>query len=97
MFVRYASAFVVFPGGFGTLDELFEAATLRQTRKIRHFPILLVGSAYWQGLVDWLSGPVLEGGKIDPHDVERLHVTDDLDEVVAICEAADHRTPRVTP
>ena len=82
MFVRYASAFVVFPGGFGTLDELFEAATLRQTGKIRHFPILLVGSDYWQGLVDWLSGPVLEGGKIDPHDVERLHVTDDLDEVV---------------
>ncbi len=97
MFVRYASAFVVFPGGFGTLDELFEAATLRQTRKIRHFPILLVGSSYWQGLVDWLSGPVLEGGKIDPHDVERLHVTDDLDEVVTVCEAADHRTPRVTP
>jgi uncharacterized protein (TIGR00730 family) len=94
MFVRYASAFVVFPGGFGTLDELFEAATLRQTGKIRHFPILLVGSTYWQGLVDWLSGPVLEGGKIDAHDVERLHVTDDLDEVLAICEAADHRTPR---
>jgi uncharacterized protein (TIGR00730 family) len=95
MFVRYASAFVVFPGGFGTLDELFEAATLRQTRKIRHFPILLVGSSYWQGLVDWLNGPVLEGGKVNPHDVERLHVTDDLDEVVAICDAADHRTPRV--
>jgi uncharacterized protein (TIGR00730 family) len=94
MFVRYASAFVVFPGGFGTLDELFEAATLRQTRKIRHFPILLVGSSYWRGLVDWLSGPVLEGGKISPHDVERLQVTDDLDEVLAICEDADHRTPR---
>jgi uncharacterized protein (TIGR00730 family) len=94
MFVRYASAFVVFPGGFGTLDELFEAATLRQTGKIHHFPILLVGSSYWQGLVDWLSGPVLEGGKISPHDVERLHVTDDLDEIVAICDAADHRTPR---
>ena len=95
MFVRYASAFVVFPGGFGTLDELFEAATLRQTGKIRHFPILLVGSDYWKGLVDWLSGPVLQGGKIAPHDVERLHVTDDLEEVVAICEDADHRTPRV--
>jgi uncharacterized protein (TIGR00730 family) len=95
MFVRYASAFVVFPGGFGTLDEMFEAATLRQTGKIRHFPILLVGSAYWQGLADWLSGPVLEGGKIDPHDVERLQVIDDLDEVVEICEAADHRTPRM--
>ena len=94
MFVRYASAFVVFPGGFGTLDELFEAATLRQTGKIRHFPILLVGSSYWKGLVDWLRGPVLQGGKIGAHDVERLHVTDDLDEVLAICDAADHRTPR---
>ena len=94
MFVRYASSFVVFPGGFGTLDELFEAATLRQTRKIRHFPIVLVGTDYWSGLMDWLAGPVLEGGKIDPHDVERLQLTDDLDEVLAICEAADHRTPR---
>ncbi len=56
MFVRYASAFVVFPGGFGTLDELFEAATLRQTAKIRHFPIVLFGSSYWNGLVDWLLG-----------------------------------------
>ena len=94
MFVRYASAFVVFPGGFGTLDELFEAATLRQTRKIRHFPILLIERDYWQGLVDWLSGPVLQGGKIAPHDVERLHVTDDFAEVLAIVEAADHRRPR---
>ena len=57
MFVRYASAFVVFPGGFGTLDELFEAATLRQTGKIRHFPIVLFGSSYWNGLVDWLRTP----------------------------------------
>ncbi len=94
MFVRYASSFVVFPGGFGTLDELFEAATLRQTRKIRHFPIVLVGTDYWQGLLDWLSGPVLEGGKIDAHDVERLQLTDDLDEVLTIVEAAEHRTPR---
>ena len=94
MFVRYASAFVVLPGGFGTLDELFEAATLRQTRKIRHFPIVLLESAYWQGLVDWLRGPVLEGGKIEPHDVERLCVTDDLDEMLALIEAADHRRPR---
>jgi len=95
MFVRYASAFVVFPGGFGTLDELFEAATLRQTGKIRHFPIVLVGEAYWRGLVDWLQGPVLAGGKIAAEDVERLVLTDDLDEVLEIVEAADHRTPRV--
>ena len=94
MFVRYASAFVALPGGFGTLDELFEAATLRQTRKIRHFPIVLVGSAYWQGLLDWLRGPMLEGGKIALHAVERLQLTDDLDEVLAIVEAAEHRTPR---
>jgi uncharacterized protein (TIGR00730 family) len=94
MFVRYASAFVVFPGGFGTLDELFEAATLRQTGKIRDFPIVLVGVAYWQGLVDWLRGPVLAGGKIAAEDVERLVVTDDLDEMLEIVEAADHRTPR---
>jgi uncharacterized protein (TIGR00730 family) len=94
MFVRYASAFVVFPGGFGTLDELFEAATLRQTGKIRHFPIVLVGRDYWQGLVDWLAGPVLAGGKIAAQDVERLQVTDDLDEVFAVVEAAEHRRPR---
>ena len=97
MFVRYASAFVVFPGGFGTLDELFEAATLRQTGKIRHFPIVLVGRDYWQGLVDWLAGPVLAGGKIAAQDVERLQVTDDLDEVFAIVEAAEHRRPRAPP
>src|SRR4051812_8013911 len=94
MFVRYASAFVVFPGGFGTLDELFEAATLRQTGKIRHFPIVLVERAYWQGLVDWLGGPVLAGGKIAAEDVERLQRADDLDEVLAIVEAAEHRRPR---
>jgi uncharacterized protein (TIGR00730 family) len=94
MFVRYASAFVVLPGGFGTLDELFEAATLRQTRKIRHFPIVLLESAYWQGLVDWLRGPVLAGGKIVEHDVERLCVTDDLSEMLELVEAADHRRPR---
>jgi len=94
MFVRYASAFVVFPGGFGTLDELFEAATLRQTGKIRHFPIVLVGTAYWQGLVDWLRGPMLAGGKIAPADVDRLCLSDDLEEVLAIVENAEHRTPR---
>jgi uncharacterized protein (TIGR00730 family) len=94
MFVRYASAFVALPGGFGTLDELFEAATLRQTRKIKGFPIILLDEGYWQGLVDWLRGPVLAGGKIVPHDVERLCVTDDLGEMLTICEAADHRRPR---
>jgi len=94
MFVRYASAFVVYPGGFGTLDELFEALTLRQTEKIRHFPVVLVGSEFWGGLVDWLSGPMLEGGKIAPVDVERIQVVDDPDVVLEIVRAADHRRPR---
>jgi uncharacterized protein (TIGR00730 family) len=94
MFVRYASAFVAFPGGFGTLDELFEVATLRQTQKIRHFPILLVGSDYWRGLLDWLRDPVLREGKIAAEDVERLQVVDDPSEVLAILEDVEHRRPR---
>ena len=95
MFVRYASAFVVFPGGFGTLDELFEAATLRQTEKIRHFPIVLFGASYWGGLVDWLRDPVLAEGKISPVDVERLEVTDDFDRVLEVVRAVEHRRPRI--
>jgi len=94
MFVRYASAFVVFPGGFGTLDELFEAATLRQTAKIRHFPIVLFGSPYWAGLVDWLRDQVAHRGNISEADVESLIVTDSVDEVLRIVEAAEHRRPR---
>jgi uncharacterized protein (TIGR00730 family) len=94
MFVRYASAFVAFPGGFGTLDELFEVATLRQTQKIRHFPIVLVGSDYWRGLVDWLRDPVLGEGKIVAEDVERLQVVDEPSEVLAILEDVEHRRPR---
>ena len=94
MFVRYASAFVVFPGGFGTLDELFEAATLRQTSKIRHFPIVLFGSDYWQGLVDWLLNNVAAAGNIAPEDAECLIVTDSVSEVLRVVEAAEHRRPR---
>lgn len=94
MFVRYASAFVVFPGGFGTLDELFEALTLRQTEKIRHFPIVLVGSAYWGGLVAWLHDRVLAEGKIGPEDLARLHVVDHTADILAAVEAAEHRRPR---
>ena len=94
MFVRYASAFVVFPGGFGTFDELFEAATLRQTEKIRHFPIVLFGSEYWRGLVDWLRAPVLAEGKVGPEDVEMIEVTDDPARVHELVRAVDHRRPR---
>ncbi len=94
MFVRYASAFVVFPGGFGTLDELFEAATLRQTGKIRHFPIVLFGSAYWEGLVGWLRNSVARAGNIVPADVDTLLVTDSVSEVLRIVQAAEHRRPR---
>jgi len=94
MFVRYASGFVVFPGGFGTLDEMFEAATLRQTEKIRYFPIVLVGRDFWGGLVDWLRDSVLRAGNIGPADVSTLAVCDDASEVVEILEDVEHRRPR---
>jgi uncharacterized protein (TIGR00730 family) len=97
MFVRYASGFVVFPGGFGTLDELFEAATLRQTQKIKYFPIVLAGSDYWQGLVDWLRGSMLAGGKIAEIDVDALSVTDDVELICQTLEAVEHRRPRRHP
>jgi uncharacterized protein (TIGR00730 family) len=87
-FVRYASAFVVLPGGFGTLDELFEALTLIQTRKVRYFPVVLMRSDYWGGLVDWFRGPVFEEGKIDAEDLAMLRLSDDPDEVVEIVAAA---------
>lgn len=96
MFVRYASAFVVFPGGFGTLDELFEAATLRQTEKIRWFPIVLFGSAYWGGLVDWLQTPVLAEGKVSAEDVDMLEVTDNADRVIELCRTVPARRPRAS-
>ena len=94
MFVRYASAFVVFPGGFGTLDELFEAATLRQTEKIRWFPVILFGCDYWRGLVDWLRNPVQADGMISAEDVDFLEVTDDPERVLELVRAVEHRRPR---
>jgi uncharacterized protein (TIGR00730 family) len=94
MFVRYASGFVVWPGGFGTLDELFEAATLRQTEKIRYFPIVLVGSDYWRGMLDWLRDPVLAEGNIGAADLAALAVGDRTSEVLALLEGVDHRRPR---
>ncbi len=88
-FVKYSHGFVVFPGGFGTLDELFEALTLVQTQKVTRFPIVLVGSAYWSGLVDWIRATLSAEAKIGPSDHELLYVTDDPAEVVAIVQRVD--------
>ena len=75
MFVKYAEGFVLFPGGFGTLDELFEALTLIQTKKLSQFPVILFGSSYWQGLVDWLRNTMAPGCHISPEDLELFVVT----------------------
>ena len=88
MFVKYAQAFVILPGGFGTLDELFEALTLVQTHKVTRFPVILFGREYWKGLVDWLTSTVLPAGKISSADPELLTLTDDVDEAVATIVAA---------
>ena len=93
MFVKYSTAFVVFPGGYGTLDELFEALTLIQTGKVKHFPVVLFGRAYWGGLVDWLQERVAGEGKITTTDLDLFHVTDDPAEVVRlITEAREERS-----
>jgi uncharacterized protein (TIGR00730 family) len=84
MFVKYAEAFVIFPGGFGTLDELFESLTLIQTGKIHNFPIVLFGSAYWQGLLEWVKDTMLAEGKISPEDLELLAVTDSTEEACRV-------------
>jgi uncharacterized protein (TIGR00730 family) len=83
MFVKAAEGFVVFPGGFGTVDELFEALTLIQTGKVFHFPVVLVGTDYWEELLGWVRGELLADGMISPEDLDLLYVTDDLDEVVS--------------
>lgn len=82
MFIRYAQAFVVLPGGYGTLDELFEALTLIQTGKIKHFPIYLVGKDYWKGLIDWIKSTLLPKGNIKQTDFDLIQITDDPDEIV---------------
>ncbi|SDE41059.1 TIGR00730 family Rossman fold protein [Rhodococcus tukisamuensis] len=90
MFVKYSQAFICLPGGFGTLDELFEALTLVQTRKVTRFPIVLLGTEYWSGLVEWIRNTMLGGGKISEGDVELLHVTDSIDEAVRIVVESQH-------
>jgi uncharacterized protein (TIGR00730 family) len=84
MFVKYAQGFVIFPGGFGTLDELFESITLVQTNKIEHFPVVLIGSTYWSGLLGWLRDRVAAEGKLDGVDLELLRVTDDIGEAISL-------------
>jgi len=86
MFVKYSQAFVVMPGGFGTLDELFEAVTLVQTKKIDRFPIILFGTEFWQGLKDWVEGTLKKTGKISPEDTDLLYLADSTDEVISIIE-----------
>lgn len=84
MFVKYAVAYVIFPGGYGTMDELFEALTLIQTKKIRSFPVVLVGTEYWKGLIDWLKNTVLAAGAISPEDLDLMHIVDEPEDVVDI-------------
>ena len=94
MFVKYAEAFVVFPGGLGTLDELFESLTLVQTGKIRHFPVVLVGSEYWTGLVSWLRSTALAEGRVSPADLDIFHVCDDAAGAMAhVVEVLGRRVP----
>lgn len=87
MFVKYSQGFVVMPGGFGTLDELFEAITLIQTNKIEKFPIILVGSAFWTGLMDWVKNTMLDIKNISPHDLDLITIVDTEEEVVEIIDA----------
>jgi uncharacterized protein (TIGR00730 family) len=94
MFVKYAQGFVVLPGGFGTFDELFEALVLVQTQKVTSFPVILMGSWYWRGLLDWLRDSVLTAGNIAAPDLDLMQLTDDVDDVVRLIQKAaeEHRT-----
>ncbi|SEK43821.1 hypothetical protein SAMN05660976_00548 [Nonomuraea pusilla] len=89
MFVKYSHGFIALPGGFGTLDELFEALTLVQTHKVTSFPVVLMGSEFWGGLMDWIKTSLLGSGKIASHDLHLISVTDDVDEAVRIIVDAD--------
>jgi len=84
MFVKYAVAYIIFPGGFGTMDELFESVTLIQTQKIKPFPVILVGSEFWKGLLDWVKTVVLKEGVISPSDLDIFQVVDDPSEILKI-------------
>jgi uncharacterized protein (TIGR00730 family) len=97
MFVKYAQAFVILPGGFGTLDELFEALTLVQTRKVTRFPVILFGTDYWSGLVGWIRDTLVPGGKVAAADLELLALTDSVDEAVKIILDAGANLEAGTP
>ncbi|WP_017976444.1 TIGR00730 family Rossman fold protein [Actinopolyspora halophila] len=88
MFVKYAQAFVCLPGGFGTLDELFESLTLVQTKKVTKFPVVMFGRSYWQGLYDWIRDTMRSSGKIGDEELGLLHLTDDVDDAVRVVEEA---------
>ncbi|NUW46406.1 LOG family protein [Nonomuraea rhodomycinica] len=94
MFVKYSCGFIALPGGFGTLDELFEALTLVQTHKVTSFPVVLMGSEFWGGLIDWIKGTLLGTGKIAEQDLELITVTDDVDEAVRIIVDSDRARSR---
>ena len=106
MFIKYSNAYVIFPGGFGTMDELFEALTLIQTRKIRNFPVVLFGSQYWRGLLAWLTSTMLNGKMINPEDLALIHLTDSPKDAVdfiikttyeAIAEGKEKPSKGVSP
>ena len=97
MFVKYSTAFIVFPGGYGTMDELFEALTLIQTGKVKHFPVILFGEEYWAGLVEWLRDRVAGEGKIATTDLRLLTVTDSPREAVATVRQARERRTQAFP
>lgn len=95
MFVKYSCGFIALPGGFGTLDELFEALTLVQTHKVTSFPVVLMGSRFWGGLIEWIKGSLLATGKISARDLDLIQVTDDVDEAVnIIVESERNRSKR---
>ncbi len=94
MFIKFSNAYVIFPGGFGTMDELFEALTLIQTRKIRNFPVVLYNSQYWRGLLQWMTSTMLNEKKINPEDLSLIHLTDSpkdaVDFIIRTCEMGEN-------
>jgi uncharacterized protein (TIGR00730 family) len=100
MFVKYAEGFVIFPGGFGTMDELFEALTLIQTKKVSHFPVILYDSKYWSGMLHWMRETMLPYGTVTIEDINLLHITDDPEEICKIVKDSyqeSYRQDRISP